>query len=209
MFNKLTYLIFALAAVDLLSFRHLNTPPESAFAPKEKIQNSLNRTFNENVWQNDSIIALTNCFSYAMDLADAGFSVPGDLKLQNRGDTVMGHGYYRIINGQQDITCAKIRRLLKRDEFIRISKEEALSLSPEFNVFACYVAPHYDFHFIRKDGEYWSHKRGKNPPRTLVNADGTPWIPGGPYSGKYTHFVGFYRAPDTGIKYVPRQQHYN
>jgi hypothetical protein len=131
-----------------------------------------------------------NCYTYALGVKALGLARPGQLKMA-----------FSQQLPKSELNIQKISERLKKDGVIKI--REHGGNKPIDQIFACFVAPELDYHFYRlhPDGT-WSHKIGHDDPDGYDFSHDTIHCPLNAKRGDYTDFVGFYRVPRTGLRYV-------
>lgn len=167
---------------------------------KKTLKNSLSTTFNDLVWMKPDVVKATNCYTYATGLPAAGWARPGELKNPEGGNPYKVPLRYKNL---KFITAENINAQILNDGYVRIPREEALDPNAPLSVFACYIKPRYDYHFIRKNEKsLWAHKLCDDPVKILRHYNDAPWVPEKKLNKIYTNLVGFYREPECGIDYI-------
>tara|TARA_R110002124_G_scaffold287216_2_gene471669 strand:+ start:102792 stop:103370 length:579 start_codon:yes stop_codon:yes gene_type:complete len=131
----------------------------------------------------------SNCYSYALGIAEFGFGVPGTLKDSAR----MGFAL-------KNITPSYIFNALMKDGLEPV-RETELDEYGDRPIIACFIAYQNDYHFyLRHKDNFWSHQRGKGG--EVSNEDNRGMLivnPQNAWRGKYKEFVGYFALPSEGV----------
>lgn len=126
-----------------------------------------------------------NCYNYANGRATNTFAQPG-----------------RASGGGQagSMSCAAVRAAAERDGLEPIA-DTAINATSYKNVVALVVAPGYDYHWYRRDGNgKWTHKPGQTAATNRDNSGNEIADPRNANRGPYSDFCGFYRVWSDSIE---------
>lgn len=126
-----------------------------------------------------------NCYNYANGRATNTFAQPG-----------------RASGGGQagSMSCAAVRAAAERDGLEPLA-DSAINATSYKNVVALVVAPGYDYHWYRRDGNgKWTHKPGQTAATNRDNSGNEIADPRNANRGPYSDFCGFYRVWSDSIE---------
>ncbi len=134
-----------------------------------------------------------NCYSYALNIAECGWGLPGYLQSAKSPNLIWN--------------ADNIKVGLERDGLLSIDKEDLTDL--DIHVVAAFSRKMmrnkelYDFHFFRRDDNgFWSHKNGNAEVLCRDFLGRRITDPENAFVNK-VDFLGYWKVPEEGLDYYP------